>query len=95
MNKKDDDNEEVNEDEIDELLTTLNINPEQTKNNPQEDEVFDTNNEAELANLERMMKENEQKENVLDLIKILGELFDAESTINDLKLELKLKVEEK
>ena len=34
--------------------------------------------------------ENEQKENVLDLVKILGELFDAESTINDLKLELKL-----
>ena len=40
---------------------------------------------------EIQLVENEQKENVLDLVKILGELLDAKSTIDDLKLELKLK----
>ena len=44
------------------------------------------------TNLEEIqLVENEQKENVLDLVKILGELLDAKSTIDDLKLELKLK----
>ena len=40
---------------------------------------------------EIQLVKNEQKENVLDLVKILGELLDAKSTIDDLKLELKLK----